>query len=41
MVGTVEYEVHASVTATQDIPPAYTSCHTHGEETYVAVCALS
>jgi zinc transporter 1/2/3 len=42
MVGTVEYEVHdPSVTATQDVPPAYTGCHPHDGEMYVAVCAIS
>ncbi|AEO59559.1 hypothetical protein MYCTH_2307966 [Thermothelomyces thermophilus ATCC 42464] len=34
MAGTAEYEVHTTVTATQDIPPAYTGCHSHGTETF-------
>ncbi|KAL2159366.1 hypothetical protein VTH06DRAFT_2369 [Thermothelomyces fergusii] len=33
MAGTAEYEVHTTVTATQDIPPAFTGCHSHGTET--------
>ena len=33
MVGTAEYVVHTSVTATQEIPPAFTDCHTHDAET--------
>ncbi|KAL1839242.1 hypothetical protein VTJ49DRAFT_1720 [Mycothermus thermophilus] len=34
MVGTTEYEVHYSVTATQDVPPAFTGCHTHDAEMF-------
>ncbi|KAG7293592.1 hypothetical protein NEMBOFW57_003645 [Staphylotrichum longicolle] len=34
MAGTAEYEVHTSVTATQDIPPAFTGCHSHAAETF-------
>ncbi|KAH6651297.1 hypothetical protein F5144DRAFT_479761 [Chaetomium tenue] len=34
MGGTAEYEVHTTVTATQDIPPAFTGCHSHGTETF-------
>ncbi|KAH6853230.1 hypothetical protein B0I37DRAFT_2273 [Chaetomium sp. MPI-CAGE-AT-0009] len=34
MAGTVEYEVHTTITATQDIPPAFTGCHSHGTETF-------
>ncbi|KAK3901378.1 hypothetical protein C8A05DRAFT_34936 [Staphylotrichum tortipilum] len=32
VAGTAEYRVDTTVTATQDIPPAYTGCHTHGTE---------
>ena len=39
MAGTAEYEVHTSVTATQDIPPAFTGCHSHATETYVCFMA--
>ena len=35
MAGTTEYRVEATATATQDVPPAYTGCHTHGTERYV------
>lgn len=35
VAGTAEFEVHASATATQDVPPAFTGCHSHGAETYV------
>ena len=35
MVGATEYSVHTTVTATQDIPPTFTGCHSHGTETYV------
>ena len=31
MVGATEYLVHTTATATQDLPPAYTGCHAHGE----------
>ncbi|KAK3299835.1 uncharacterized protein B0H64DRAFT_1743 [Chaetomium fimeti] len=34
MVGTVEYEVHTTITVTQDIPPAFTGCHSHGPDTF-------
>ncbi|KAK4151064.1 ZIP zinc transporter-domain-containing protein [Chaetomidium leptoderma] len=34
MAGASEYLVHTSVTATQDIPPAFTGCHSHGTETF-------
>jgi zinc transporter 1/2/3 len=33
MGGTVEYEIHTTITATQDIPAAFTDCHSHGAET--------
>ncbi|KAK0731955.1 hypothetical protein B0H67DRAFT_640276 [Lasiosphaeris hirsuta] len=33
MVGTTEYVVLTPVTATADIPPAYTGCHAHEAET--------
>jgi len=39
MAGTAEYEVHTSVTATQDIPPAFTGCRSHAAETYVSSIA--
>lgn len=35
MVDTTEYYVHTTVTATQDVPPAFTGCHAHGSDTYV------
>lgn len=35
MAGTAEYLVHTTVTATQDVPATFTSCHPHGAETYV------
>jgi hypothetical protein len=35
VAGTTPYHVHTTVTATQDIPPAFTKCHSHGTETYV------
>ncbi|GAB1309904.1 high-affinity Zn(2+) transporter zrt1 [Madurella fahalii] len=34
MAGATEYYVHTTVTATQDIPPAFTGCHAHGSETF-------
>ncbi|KAL2125559.1 hypothetical protein VTJ04DRAFT_1924 [Mycothermus thermophilus] len=34
MAGTTEYEVHYSVTATQDVPPAFTGCHAHYTEMF-------
>ncbi|KAK4097162.1 Zip-domain-containing protein [Parathielavia hyrcaniae] len=34
MAGTAKYEVHTTVTATQDIPAAFTGCHSHGAETF-------
>jgi len=34
MAGTTEYLVHTTVTATQDVPPRFTGCHTHGSETF-------
>ncbi|KAH6633917.1 putative metal ion transmembrane transporter protein [Chaetomium sp. MPI-SDFR-AT-0129] len=34
VAGTAEFEVHASATATQDVPPAFTGCHSHGAETF-------
>jgi zinc transporter 1/2/3 len=27
-----EYRVDTTVTATQNLPPAYTGCHSHGSE---------
>ncbi|KAH6636145.1 hypothetical protein F5144DRAFT_167333 [Chaetomium tenue] len=29
-----EFRVSATVTASSDVPPAYTSCHSHGTDTY-------
>ncbi|KAK3329210.1 hypothetical protein B0H66DRAFT_540440 [Apodospora peruviana] len=34
MAGATEYHVHTTVTATTDIPPAFTGCHTHDAETF-------
>lgn len=34
MTGTAEYSIDTTVTATEDIPAAYTGCHSHGEEIF-------
>ncbi|OIW29309.1 hypothetical protein CONLIGDRAFT_662315 [Coniochaeta ligniaria NRRL 30616] len=34
MAGATEYVVHTTATATTDIPPAFTGCHTHESETF-------
>lgn len=35
MFGTTEYQILEPATATTDLPPAYTDCHSHGADMYV------
>lgn len=34
MVGTTEYLVQTTATATTDLPSSYTGCHSHGSDIY-------